>query len=113
MASFVKIDNLSKSGSMSISTRVFDQLVTLALMRDKDIAMSAKQLKKNQKIRINHPVQTKITHGIVHVWLAINVKKGVSLQEATNHVVEEVNRVLLMHTETIPFDVQVKVEEII
>ena len=68
MADYIYIDNYSKKGKIGISLNVFDSLVTNALMNVKGIALSNAHMKKNQKIRLNRPVQTTIRHGIVHVW---------------------------------------------
>ena len=82
-------------------------------MNVKGIALSNAHMKKNQKIRLNRPVQTTIRHGIVHVWVAVDVSKGTNLQEVTSAIQEEITNAFLIATEQIPFDVQVKVISII
>ena len=70
-------------------------------------------MKRNQKIRLNRPVQTTIRHGIVHVWVAVDVTKGTNLQEVTRNIQEEITNAFLMCTEQVPFDVAVNVISII
>jgi uncharacterized alkaline shock family protein YloU len=70
-------------------------------------------MKRNQKIRLNRPVQTTIRRGIVHVWVAVDVAKGTNLQEVTHNIQDEITNAFLMATEQVPFDVQVKVISII
>lgn len=113
MANYVYIDSTINRGKMAISANVFDQLVSNALSRVNNISMSQKQMKKNQSIRLNRPIQTKISREIVHVWVSIDIKKGTDIHEAQKAVQDEVMRTLMASAETIPFDVQVKVESII
>lgn len=113
MADYVYIDNYSNKGKIAISLNVFDTLVTNALASVKGISMSSAHMKRNQKFRLNRPVQTTIRHGIVHVWVAVDVTKGTNLQEVTHNIQDEITNAFLMATEQVPFDVQVKVISII
>ena len=113
MADYIYIDNYSKKGKIGISLNVFDDLVTSALGNVKGIALSNAHMKKNQQIRLNRPVQTTIRHGIVHVWVAVDVAKGTNLQDATRDIQDEITNAFLIATEQVPFDVQVKVISII
>ena len=113
MANYVYIDSVVDHGKMAISANVFDQLVSNALSRVQYISMSQKKMKKNQNIRLNRPVQTKISRGIVHVWVSVDITKDIDIHEAQQNVQDEVLRTLMVSAEMIPFDVQVKVESII
>ena len=113
MADYVYIDNYSNKGKVAISLNVFDALVTNALSNVSGISMSSAHMKRNQKIRLNRPVQTTIIRGIVHVWVAVDVSKGTNLQEVTSAIQEEITNAFLIATEQVPFDVQVKVISII
>ena len=113
MADYVYIDNYSNKGKIAISLNVFDTLVTNALNNVPGISMSSAHMKRNQKIRLNRPVQTTIRRGIVHVWVAVDVIKGTNLQEVTHNIQDEITNAFLMATEQVPFDVQVKVISII
>ena len=87
--------------------------MSTALNNVEGISLSSAHVKKDQKIRLNRPVQTTIRHGIVHVWVAVDVVKGTNLQVVTRNIQEEIANVFLMATEQVPFDVQVKVISII
>ena len=113
MADYIYIDNYAKKGKIGISLNIFDSLVTNALSNVQGIALSNAHMKKNQNVRLNRPVQTTIRHGIVHVWVAVDVAKGTNVQEVTSNIQEEITNAFLIATEQIPFDVQVKVISII
>lgn len=113
MSEYVFIDDMSHRGKLAISYHVFDSLVSDALSHVKGISKSAKLLNKNQKFRLNRPVVTTIRRGIVHVSVVVDVAKGTDIQKTIASIQEEVNNTLLASVETIPFDVQVKVEQII
>ena len=113
MADYVYIDNFANKGKIAISLNVFDALVTNALSNVSGIALSNAHMKKNQKIRLNRPVQTTIRRGIVHVWVAVDVVKGTNLQVVTKNIQDEITNAFLIATEQVPFDVQVKVISII
>ena len=113
MADYIYIDNYAKKGKIAISQSVFDSLVATALSNVSGISLSSAHMAKDQKIRLNRPVQTTIRHGIVHVWVAVDVVKGTNLQVVTRLIQEEIANVFLMATEQVPFDVQVKVISII
>ena len=113
MAEYVFIDDMSHRGKLAISYRVFDKLVSEALLHVKGISKSAHLLGRNQKFRLNRPVLTTIRHGIVHVKIAVDIAKGTDIQRTIGLIQDEVNAILLVAVETIPFDVRVKVEQII
>ena len=113
MAEYVYLDNFSKKGKLGISYHVFDQLVTMSLMNINGIAKSQKHLTKNQKVRLNRPVQTYIKRDIVHVWIYIDVVNNTSIQSVVSSIQEEVYNSLLLITEQVPVNIQVKVESII
>lgn len=112
MAEFVYFQDSPKEGKLGISQRVFDQLVANAISNIPGISQSGKQLKKNQKVRLNRPVQTTIKRGIVNIWVAIDVKKGVNVEETKSKIHEEIFLALIESTEQIPFNIQIKVEEV-
>lgn len=113
MSQYVFTNNIFKSGKTAIAANVFDQLVSKTLEELDDISMSSKHMKRNQKIRLNRPVQTRITKGIVHIKVSVDLKKGTNIQDACSLIQDEVVRSLLSSAETVPFDVQVKVESLI
>ena len=113
MADYIYIDNYAKKGKIAISQTVFDALASAALSNVQGISLSSAHMKKDQKIRLNRPVQTTIRHGIVHVWVAVDVVKGTNLQIVTRNIQEEIANSFVVATEQVPFDVQVKVISII
>ena len=113
MANYIYLDKYAKRGKLGISYRVFDQLVTSSLLNVKGIAKSEKLIKRNQFIRLNRPVQTYIVRDIVHVWIYIDVVKGRDIQTVVEDIQKEVYSSLMMITEQVPVNVQVKVESII
>ena len=70
-------------------------------------------MKRNQFIILNRPVQTYIVRDIVTVWIYIDVTKGKNIQQIVSQIQEEVYSSLLLITEQVPVNVQVKVESII
>ncbi|MBR0295349.1 MAG: hypothetical protein IJQ67_05560 [Bacilli bacterium] len=113
MAGYVYFDVNGKTGRRGISSHVFDQLVTIALTNLKDVSVSSRQMKRNQKIRLNRPVQTTIRHGIVHIWVNVDIKKNMNIQDTCQLIQEEIANTLMTSAEQVPFDVQVKVDQII
>lgn len=113
MADYIYLDNYSKKGKLGIHRHVFDQIVTSALYSVKGIAKSEKHLRKNQFIILNRPVQTYIVKDIVHIWIYIDVAKGNAIQNVVNEIQNNVYNSLMMFTEQVPINVQVKVESII
>ncbi len=113
MAAYVYLDNYSKKGKLGISSRVFDELVTAALLNIKGIAKSQKFMKKMQFIKLNRPVQTYINKDVVHVLIYIDVAKGKNIHEVVSNIQEEVHNSLVMATEQVPVNIQVNVESII
>ena len=113
MARYVYIENYSERGRLAISRNVFDSLVVIALHNVKGIAKPQKRMQNDQRVRLNRPVITDIKNGIIHVAIAIDVSKEADLRSTIREIEEEVEHTLLVATETIPFDIQVKVESLI
>ncbi len=114
MAQFIFTNNhISKTGKTAISANVFDQLVSGALTHLPDINMSQKMMKRNQNIRLNRPVQTKIINGIAHIRVVVDLKKGTKPQDACTLIQDEVVKTLMASAETVPFYVHVRVESFI
>lgn len=112
MAEYIYISSNSKGAKIGISTRVYDQLVTRAVSTVPGIAQSAEQLKKGQKAGVKK-VKCTINKGIVHIWIAVNIKKSSNIQEVSMKIQENVANAISETMGHIPFDIQVKVESII
>lgn len=113
MADYVYLEKNSKNGKLGIHRHVFDQLVTSSLTRVKGIAKSQKYIKKSQFIILNRPVQTYVVNDIVHIWIFIDIVKGKNVQNIVREIQDEVYNSLLLITEQVPVNVQVKIESII
>lgn len=114
MADYVYINNYSQKGRIAISPEVFTSLVESALKNVPGISVATKKSsKKKYDFRLNSPVKTKIHHGIVHVSVYVDVMKDANLQQISFRIQEEINNILLLTTEQVPFDVNVKVMNLI
>lgn len=120
MANYIYIDNYANKGKLGISVSTFNSLVSDALNNVTGVKVAKKKKAKNffedvaQKVfQLNKPVNTTISNGIVHIQVVVDVIKGTNLQEVTRIIQEEVSNAILLATEQVPFDVQVKVASII
>ena len=113
MADYVYLEKNSKTGKLGIHRHVFDQLVTSSLMKVKGVAKSQKLMKRNQFIILNRPVQTYVVNDIVHIYIYVVVSKGNPIQTVVRQIQDEVYNSLLMITEQVPVNIQVKVESIL
>lgn len=113
MADYVYIDNCTQKGKIAISKDVFASLVGTALKNVPGIARPEKILKKKSEFRLSQPINIKIHHGIVHASICVDLVKNANLQEITRRIQDEINNILLLTTEQVPFDVQVKVNSLI
>ncbi len=120
MANYIYIDNYANKGKLGISVSTFNSLVSDALNNITGVKVAKKKKAKNifedvaQKVfQLNKPVNTTISNGIVHIQVVVDVIKGTNLQEVTRIIQEEVSGAILLATEQVPFDVQVKVASII
>lgn len=115
MTKYIYISNNAKKGKLAISSEVFDKLAAKAISAIPGISFSKKIKKEDQlhRFRLNRPIETTIHHDIVHVWVAVDVAKGVDLQEISFAIQNSIKDTFLEFTESIPFDIQVKIESII
>ena len=113
MADYVYLEKNSTIGKLGIHRHVFDQLVTSSLMKVKGVAKSQKLMKRNQFIILNRPVQTYVVNDIVHIYIYVDVAKGNPIQTVVRQIQDEVYNSLLMITEQVPVNIQVKVESIL
>ena len=113
MAKYVYLDNYSNKGKLGISSHAFDVLVEKAIHQVDGCSPSNKKLPASYKFRLKQAVRTVIRGGIVHVSVFVDIHKGQSIQKITRKIEDEINTTLLTSAETIPFDVQVRVESIV
>ena len=111
MAKYVYID--SEKGRLGISSHVFDVIVEDVIRGIDGCSRSSKRLPASAKFRLKQAVKTYIHHGIVHIAIFVDMKKDSDIHEITRRIEDEVHNSLLVATETVPFDVQVRVESLI
>lgn len=113
MADYVYIKNSSSDGDLAISRRVFEELATEAV--DKVIGASVTTLKSKNKIlvKLYHPVKVTFhKNGQVEIKISITIKKGINANKVCLDIQEEVANSLLVYTESVPFDIQIKIASI-
>ncbi len=111
MADYVFIDNLTNKGKIGISYLAFENLVNDAILNVPGIAKSSRQLKKDQRFRLNRPIKITIRNGVVHVWLAIEINSNVDKDEVKQLLEKEIHLALNEATEQVPFDIEIKIEK--
>ena len=86
MAEYVIVDNLTKKGKIGISYLAFEKLVNDAIMNVPGITKSSRQLKKDQRFRLNRPIKINIKNGVVNVWVAIEIDAKTNEKEVTTRL---------------------------
>lgn len=113
MADYVYIKNYSKDGEIAISRRVFEELATDAVERVSGASVIKKGKKKLNVFNLYNPVKVTFHHnGQVEIEISINVKKGENTSKVCLAIQEEVAQSLLAYTESVPFDIHLKVASI-
>lgn len=111
MADYIYLDDFTNTGKIAISASAFNDLVSMALTRVPGVAKTKKS--KKALIFLNSPIKTSIRHGIAHIKVAIDIIKGTNIQAVSRQITDEIENTLMVLTEQVPFDVQIKVESII
>ncbi len=111
MAEYVIVDNLTKKGKIGISYLAFEKLVNDAIMNVPGITKSSRQLKKDQRFRLNRPIKINIKNGVVNVWVAIEIDAKTNEKEVTTRLEKEIHLALNETTEQVPIDIKIKVEK--
>ena len=112
MAEYVFIDTFSKKGKLGINANIFDSIVANTLEK-LSVNKASKQLKKNQRFKLNRPVRTTIHRGIVHIWVAVDIPKKNNIIEVSKKIQDEIISSIVASTDQVPVHVQVKVEALI
>jgi len=113
MADYVNIKNYSKDGEIAISRKVFEVLATEAT--DKVLGASVSKVKSKNKILVwlYHPVKVTFhRNGQVEIKISIALKKEANAKSVSLAIQEEVAHSLLAYTESVPFDVQIRVASV-
>ncbi len=112
MSDYIYIDNLKNRGKIAISHLAFESLVSDAIKNVPGISKSSKQLKKNQRFKLNRPVRVNIKNDVAHIWLAIDVDEKVDPATVIEDLESEIHSAMDMTTEQAPYDIEVKVDTI-
>ena len=113
MADYIYIKNCSKDGQIAISRRVFEDLAIEATNH----VLGSKGSTAKGKIRLleklYHPVKVTFhSNGQVEIKVTITIKKGADVSKACLAIQEEIAQSLLAYTESVPFNIQIKVDSI-
>lgn len=107
MSDYYKIQNLSKTGDIALSRKVFEQIALDAINR-----VSGASVSKKAKVKFS-PVQVTFhNNGKVEVSLSISLSKSANINETCKKIQEEVASSLMAYCESIPYDIEIKVVSI-
>lgn len=108
MSDYIKINPNSKTGDLAISRDVFEDIATDATSRVSGASVAKKAFK------LSKPVQAIFQkNGRVKIAVSINLKKGVNAQDICIKIQDSIASALMAYTESVPFDVQINIVEII
>lgn len=105
MADYLYINERSaKGGELAISDKVFIRIATAA---------ANKVMKKHpDDVRMSSPVKVSFKgDDQVTIKVSISIRKGVKLSSISYEIQKEVARALEVYVESVPFDVDVSIEE--
>lgn len=113
MADYVYIKNYSKNGEIGISRHVFEDLATEAVERIGGAKVSDKKSSRRRVFKLYNPIKVVFhDNGQVEILIDITLKKGVNAKQVCEAIQEEVAQSLLVYTESVPFDIHLKVKSI-
>ena len=103
MADYIYINQYDKSGDLAISRKVFARLA--------EAAVGHTSLKNSVKVK--QPIKV-VFHkdGRVEVRVRVTIKKGAKLTEACLELQKEIAHALEVYVESVPFEVEIQVDEI-
>lgn len=107
MADYYKIKNLSKSGDIALSRKVFEQIASDAANRVNGASVS-----KKEKFKLSPVVVSFHSNGKVEVALSISLSKEANVNETCKKIQEEVASSLMAYCESIPYEIEIKVVSI-
>ena len=103
MADYIYINQYDNSGNLGISRKVFARLA--------EAAVSHTSLKGSVKVK--QPVKVVFKKdGRVEIAVKVAIKKGAKLTEACSELQKEIAHALEVYTESVPFEIDVSVDEI-
>ena len=103
MADYIYINSSDRGGTLAISRKVFARLA--------EAAVGHTSLKGTVKVK--QPVKV-VFHkdGRVELGVHVTVKRGVKLTEACLELQKEIAHALEVYVESVPFEIEVSVDEV-
>lgn len=103
MADYIYINKSDRGGELAISRNVFARLT--------EAAIEHTSLKASVKVK--KPVKVVFRKdGRVEVGVHVTIKRGVKLTEACLELQKEIAHALEVYVESIPFEIEVSVDEV-
>ena len=110
MADYVIIKNTSNKGQLAISRKVFEELATDAVDRVMGASIAKSKIKIKTLAKLFSPVRIVFhNNGQVEIGIDISIKKGSNINQVCEMIQDEVGRSLLAYTESVPFEIKIKV----
>ena len=103
MADYININQYDKGGELGISRKVFARLA--------EAAVGHTSLKGSIKVKEPAKVVFK-KDGKVEIGVKVTIKKGSKLTEVCSELQKEIAHALEVYVESIPFEVDISVDEI-
>ena len=103
MADYIYINASNRGGELAISRKVFARLA--------EAAVSHTSLKNSVKVK--QPVKVVFKKdGRVELGVHVTIKRGVKLTEACLELQKEIAHALEVYVESVPFEIEVSVDEV-
>lgn len=103
MADYININQYGRGGELGISRKVFARLA--------EAAVGQTSLKGSVKVK--QPVKVVFKKdGRVEVGVRVSIKRGAKLTEVCSELQKEIAHALEVYVESIPFEVDISVDEI-
>lgn len=113
MADYVYIKNTSNKGELAISRHVFEALATEAVDRVIGAKVAVSKSKSKRIAKLFNPVKVVFhSNGQVEITISITLSKGANVNKVCLNLQEEVGQSLLAYTESVPFEIKIKVASI-
>ena len=103
MADYININQYDKGGELGISRKVFARLAVAAV----DHTSLKGSVKVKQPVKIVFKKD-----GRVEVGVKVTIKRGSNLTETCTELQKEIAHALEVYTESVPFEIDVSVDEI-
>lgn len=103
MADYIYINKSNRGGELGISRKVFARLATAAV--------SHTSVKNSVKVK--EPVKVVFKKdGRVKLALRVSIKKGLKANDVCEELQKEVAHALEVYAESVPFEIEINVDEI-